>query len=204
MNQFEHALTRYLKPEQLQRIQEVRVGIAGAGGLGSNCAFNLVRSGFKKFVLIDFDFVEGSNLNRQFYFLDQVGLPKVAALKNNLMRINPDLELDVWQEKIEPHNIERFFNDCQVVVEAFDRPEDKRLLVEYYLNSPKLVVSASGLAGWEEADGIITHYLRDRFYLVGDRKTAVSENLPPLSPKVNVAAAKQANAILKWVLTLLA
>lgn len=200
MNQFELALTKYLKPEQLQQIQKIKVGIAGAGGLGSNCALNLVRSGLKRLVVVDFDNVELSNLNRQFYFMDQAGQPKVTALKSNLLRINPDLEIIVFQEKIEPNNIGSFFNDCQVVVEAFDQPEYKRMLVEYYLNSTKLIISASGLAGWEGADRIITHNLRDQFYLIGDLSTEVDQDQPPLSPKVNIAAAKQANVVLQWTL----
>ena len=102
MNHLEERLARDLGLERLRKIQAIKVGIAGAGGLGSNCAFNLVRSGFKKLAIVDFDRVEPSNLNRQFYFADQIGLAKVAALKDNLLRINPDLELEIHQEKIEP------------------------------------------------------------------------------------------------------
>ena len=196
MNPFELALTRYLKPEKLQLIQNTKVGIAGAGGLGSNCAFNLVRTGFKKLVIVDFDRVEASNLNRQFYFLDQIGLPKVNALKSNLLRINPDLEITLFQQRIESSNVGVF----QVVVEAFDKPEYKRMLVEHYLSTEKLVVSASGLAGWDSADQIVTRRPLERFYLIGDANTEVDCEHPPVSPRVNVAAAKQANIILQWTL----
>ena len=65
----------------------MRIGIAGAGGLGSNVAVNLVRTGVKKLKIVDFDVVDESNLNRQFYFMDQVGRPKVEALRENLLRI---------------------------------------------------------------------------------------------------------------------
>jgi sulfur carrier protein ThiS adenylyltransferase len=94
MNITEQGIARHIGPEALARLQHVRVGLAGAGGLGSNCAQALVRSGFKRFVLVDFDRVEPSNLNRQFFFPDQVGLPKVVALGANLLRINPDLDLE--------------------------------------------------------------------------------------------------------------
>ncbi len=89
MNDFEIGLRKYFKEEELARIREVRVGIAGAGGLGSNCAVNLVRCGFSKFVIADYDIVEDSNLNRQFFFNDQIGKSKVEMLKANLLRINP-------------------------------------------------------------------------------------------------------------------
>ncbi|MGB4572405.1 MAG: ThiF family adenylyltransferase, partial [Rectinemataceae bacterium] len=55
---------------------KARVGIAGAGGLGSNCAAALVRSGIGALVVVDFDVVSEANLDRQFYFHDQVGRPK--------------------------------------------------------------------------------------------------------------------------------
>ena len=53
-----------------ERLKDFRIGIAGAGGLGSNCAMALVRSGITKLIIADFDSVDESNLNRQFYFHD--------------------------------------------------------------------------------------------------------------------------------------
>lgn len=200
MNQFELGLQKYLSPRQLRRIQKVKVGIAGAGGLGSNCAALLVRTGFKRLVLVDFDRVEVTNLNRQFYFLEQVGEAKVVALKQNLLQINPDLEITVHQQKISAANINNFFNDCPVVVEAFDQAELKQLLVEYFINSAKLVVTVSGLAGWADPDLIVTRQLRPNLVLIGDGASEVSPTNPPLAPRVNLAAAKQANAVLAWVL----
>lgn len=200
MNPLEAALLEQLGRERLQKIQSVKVGIAGLGGLGSNCAFNLVRVGFRRFTLVDFDRVEASNLNRQFYFCDQLGLTKVEALRENLLRINADLELSVYQERVTAGNLDQFFGDCRVVVEAFDRPEAKRMLVEHFWNSEKLVVSASGMAGWDDSDQLTTRQIKPRLFLVGDLVSEVSPQLPPLAPRVNIAAAKEANVVLKWVL----
>jgi sulfur carrier protein ThiS adenylyltransferase len=200
VNQLEAALAEQLGGSQLQKLQSVKLGIAGAGGLGSNCAACLVRSGFKQLVLVDFDVVEPSNLNRQFYFWDQVGMVKVEALRVNLLRINPDLELIVKSQEITAANLDECFGDCQVVVEAVDRPEMKRLLVEHFWHAGKLVVAASGLAGWDDADQLITRQIKSNVYLVGDQVTAVGQNQPPLAPRVNIAAAKEANVVLKWVL----
>jgi sulfur carrier protein ThiS adenylyltransferase len=200
MNRLETALARQLGEASLNRLQEVRVGIAGAGGLGSNCAANLVRSGFKQLVLVDFDAVEASNLNRQFFFADQVGMAKVAALRSNLLRINPDLELTVAPEKLTEANLDRFFGACQVIVEALDRPESKRMLVEHFWGSSKLLVSASGLAGWGRSDALVTRKYGNNLYVVGDQDAEVTPDRPPLAPRVNIAAAKQADIILNWVL----
>ena len=65
-------------------LKKFRVGIAGAGGLGSNCAIALARSGVGTIVLSDFDVIEEPNLNRQYYFIDQVGMMKTVALKENI------------------------------------------------------------------------------------------------------------------------
>jgi sulfur carrier protein ThiS adenylyltransferase len=200
MNRFEAALAGILGETRLQQIQRVKVGIAGVGGLGSNCAVCLARSGFKRMTLVDFDRVNYSNLNRQFYFADQVGMVKVAALRANLSRINPDLDLTVKAQKITAANLDECFGDCQAVVDGLDEVEIKRLLVEHFWRTPKLVVAASGIAGWEDADQLVTRRVKPHIYLVGDQTTAVGEAQPPLAPRVNIVAAKEANVILKWVL----
>ncbi|AEV69114.1 sulfur carrier protein ThiS adenylyltransferase ThiF [Acetivibrio clariflavus] len=200
MNTFEKGLCNYLGEENLKKIQKLKVGIAGAGGLGSNCAFNLVRSGFKKLKIVDFDVVEPSNLNRQFYFLDQLNTSKVNALRSNLLRINPDLEIEALNIKLEKENIEQVFEECDIVVEAFDKAAYKALIAESFFSSGKLVVCASGLAGWGKSDDIVVKKIHEKFYMVGDFVSEVNEDLPPISPRVNIAAAKQANIVLSYAL----
>ncbi|NLI57088.1 MAG: sulfur carrier protein ThiS adenylyltransferase ThiF [Clostridium sp.] len=199
-NDFLKGLLNYIKEEQLEKIQKVKIGVAGTGGLGSNCAFNLVRSGFKKFKIVDFDIVEPSNLNRQFFFLDQINMPKVEALKDNLKRINPDVEIETVYKKITPENVKDMFSDCDVVVEAFDKVKYKKIIVENFLMSDKLLVCVSGVAGWGNSDDIRIRKVRDKFYMIGDFVTEVGENLPPISPRVNITAAKQADVILNYFL----
>ena len=199
-NLFEEALCNVFGGEGLLKIQQVVIGIAGAGGLGSNCSVNLVRSGFTKFVIVDFDQVEYSNLNRQFYFYDQVGRPKVEALKENLLRINPNVELEIHQQRIEGDNIEELFQKCHMIVEAFDQASYKKLLVEHYINQNKLIVSASGIGGWDNSDQLKTHKVKDDLYIVGDLTSQVSKEVPPCAPRVAIAAAKQADIILAQTL----
>lgn len=201
MNDFEYGLEKYIGSKRLEKLQKIKVGIAGAGGLGSNCAFNLVRSGFKKFKIVDFDIVEPANLNRQFYFIDQIGMPKVEALKKNLERINPDLKLDILQLKIDDRNIIGLFDDCDVIVEAFDNVAGKALITEKFYSSGKLLVCASGLAGWGNTDEIKVIKVHSKFYMIGDMITEVSPKIPPISPRVNVTAAKQADIVLDFIIS---
>ncbi|MBM4272784.1 MAG: sulfur carrier protein ThiS adenylyltransferase ThiF [Deltaproteobacteria bacterium] len=200
MNDFEKSLAEVLGEENLIKIQKARVGIAGAGGLGSNCVLFLVRCGFRKLRIVDSDVVEMSNLNRQFYFSTQVGEKKVEALRENLLRINPDLEIETFDERIENGNVGTLFSECDVVVEALDGAADKKMVVEAYMNSGKLVVAASGIAGWGESDAITIHRIRDNFFLVGDLSSEAAPGLPPMAPRVNIAAAKQADVILTYFL----
>lgn len=200
LNNFEEALLKYLSADDLAKIQAAKIGIAGAGGLGSNAAGMLVRTGFKNFKIVDFDVVEPSNLNRQFYFLAQLGCKKVAALAENLKSINPDIHIEAVTEKIESHNVETMFADCHIVVEAFDKAEYKKMLVEAYLKSDKFLVSASGLAGWGDSDRLKVRKVRDNFILVGDLVSGIESKLVPLAPCVTIAAAKEADEIVSFVL----
>jgi sulfur carrier protein ThiS adenylyltransferase len=196
---FNQALLKYFTPQDLAKIQKTTIGIAGAGGLGSNCAQMLVRSGFSKFLIIDFDCVETSNLNRQFFFTKQIGLSKVAALQENLTNINPDVQVELLQKRVDQSNVAEVFAGCDVIIEAFDRPKYKKMLVEAYLPTGKLVVAASGLAGWGASDRITVHKIKENFYIVGDLVTGITDQ-PPLAPCVQIAAAKQADIVLEYIL----
>ena len=199
MNAFENDLFKKIGPGGMDRVQSTKVGIAGAGGLGSNCAMNLVRCGFKKFVIADFDKVEYSNLDRQFYFLSQVGDVKVEALKVNLMKINPTLEIETFHVMITSENIKNIFGSCAVVVEAFDGAENKKMLVEVFSGTEKFVVSASGICGIGGSDTVKTRKIGENLVIIGDQISDVGL-VPPFSPRVNLAAAKQADAVLEYVL----
>lgn len=198
MNRFEEALLRYIKSSDLKKIQNTLIGVAGAGGLGSNCLHALVRSGFKKFVIADFDKVDFSNLNRQFFFTDQEGMLKTEAVRENLLRINPDLELSLHSVLVTKENVNELFAECDITVEAFDRIECKKMILEE-LKGPRLI-SASGLGCMGDTDGIRTRKISNSLTIIGDFTNCVSEGVSPLSPGVTVAAAKQAGAVLNCVL----
>lgn len=200
MNEFEKSLLNYFSEKELKKIQSVKIGIAGCGGLGSNCAMNLVRSGFKKIKIIDFDRVEFSNLNRQFYFQNQVEENKVVALKQNLQKINPNVKVEAVVEKLNKQNLKEYFQDCEVIVEAFDKAEMKSLLIEKLAKTKKLIVSASGIAGYGDSDKIKIKQIRENVFIVGDLISEVSFQKKPFSPKVNLIASKQADLVLDYVL----
>lgn len=200
LSNLEIALLNFLGEEKLTKIQSYKIGIAGAGGLGSNCAMNLVRSGFREFKIVDFDKIEASNLNRQFYFDNQVGVPKVKALKKNLLDINKNVQIEAIELYIDNKNAKELFSDCDILVEAFDNADCKAMLVNNCYKKGRLMVAVSGIAGWGESDSIKIRRVNEDLILVGDFLSEVSEELPPISPRVNIAAAKQADIILNYCL----
>lgn len=195
----EQSLRQKIGDKNLTRLQSVKIGIAGTGGLGSNLAVHLVRCGFRHLKLVDYDRVELSNLDRQFYFADQAGIPKVDALMHNLTRINPDLGIETIFQKIEKGDGAKLFCDCDIVAECLDRAEYKSMLVADLMPLGKLTVAASGLGGWGETDRIHVHRIREKLVIVGDLTSDIS-SAPALSPRVNIAAAMQADVILDYVI----
>ncbi|MCD6331948.1 MAG: sulfur carrier protein ThiS adenylyltransferase ThiF [Bacteroidales bacterium] len=193
-----------MKFEEIKSVlSECSVGIAGAGGLGSNCAAALVRIGLGHLVIVDFDRIEESNLNRQYYFRDQIGQPKVVALKDNLLRINPFLDLTISQEVLIPGNIPDFFEDVDLLIEAFDKADQKAMLIETALAvwPDRPVISGSGLAGY--GDFASLQIVRSgSLYICGDQTHETGDETPPIAPRVGIVSHMQANLALELLLNL--
>jgi len=175
------------------------VGIAGSGGLGSNCAASLARAGVGTLVITDFDTIEASNLSRQYYFVDQVGMMKTTALKENLLRIRPEINVIAHPIELNEKNIASVFCDCHVIVEAFDRSDMKQMLIETVqkeLTGIPLIVG-SGLAGWGNTGSLKFRKIDETLYICGDEFSEVSDDYPPLAPRVCIVANMQANAVIE-------
>lgn len=184
-----------------KKLKKTRVCILGLGGLGSNVAVLLARSGIGYLKLVDFDTVEASNLNRQQYRISHIGIKKTEAMKSIIREINPFVETEVLDIKIDRKNIYSTVGDIEIVVEAFDRAETKAMLMEELLtNTNKIVVSASGMAGLGSANEIVTRKIKDNFYLVGDNYSDYEEYLGIMSTRVMICAAHQANMVLRLIL----
>ena len=184
-----------------KKLKKTRVCILGLGGLGSNVAVLLARSGIGSLKLVDFDTVEASNLNRQQYRISHIGLKKTEAMKSIIREINPFVKVDILDIKVDRENIYSIVGDIEIVVEAFDRAETKAMLMEELLtNTSKIVVSASGMAGLGSANEIVTRKIKDNFYLIGDNYSDYEEYLGIMSTRVMICAAHQANMVLRLIL----
>jgi sulfur carrier protein ThiS adenylyltransferase len=187
--------------ERLDILKTRKIGIAGAGGLGSNCAIALARIGVGELVIADFDTVDESNLNRQYYFIDQVGMKKVAALKENIGKVNPEVHVITHDLKLDKDNLAGVFAGCDVIVEAFDLAEAKEMIIETIQSQlPEIpLVIGLGVAGWGDNNSIRSRQIGN-LYICGDEKTETSESLPPLAPRVGVVASMQANQVVEIIL----
>lgn len=190
----------YLTDAERSILEHAVVGIAGAGGLGSNCALHLVRAGVRRFVICDFDVVSAANLNRQFYFRDQIGQKKIVALAANLRRIEPDLDLDLRDIRVDAAHAADVFRTCDIVVEAFDTTDAKMALLGALLPRERPIVAASGIAGWGRSGDLIVRRIGRNLVMVGDGERGIAPDCPPQAPRVALAAALQANAVISELL----
>lgn len=184
------------------RLKRSCVGIAGLGGLGSSVAVALARIGVGRLILADFDIVEPSNLNRQQYFVDQIGHPKTEMLKANLERINPYVRVDTHLVRLTKGNVPEIFRDADVLVEAFDTAEAKAMIMESFAVAfaDRPLVMAAGLAGHDSSNTIRTSLLGGNVYVVGDLVQAARPGVGLMAPRVGVASHHQANAVVRLLL----
>ena len=185
-------------PAVLGVLRKSSVGIAGAGGLGSNVAIALARAGVGRLVIADYDKVEPSNLNRQQYFLDQVGERKVEALRENLLAINPYSLYEIHDVRVTRRNAAAIFGRVDVLVEAFDKAEAKEMLIEASLSKfpGRPIVAASGLAGYGCNRKIHARRLGN-LYVCGDESSQCPKGISPMAPRVALVAAMQANLVVE-------
>ncbi len=186
-------------PGILPRLQQAVVAVAGCGGLGSNAAVALVRAGVGRLILADFDVVDVSNLNRQYYFQSDVGRAKVEALSDHLTAINPRVLLTTYDQELASGDVTRVFGEADLLIEAFDRAESKKWLLEAWARDfpDRPVVGASGISGLGRIDELRVRQA-GRLHLVGDQTSDMSEGL--CAARVAIAANMQASLAIDLIL----
>lgn len=185
--------------DRQEKFQKATVAICGLGGLGSNIAISLTRAGVGKLILIDYDRVDPSNLNRQQYKMNQLGMYKTEALAENLREITPYIELEYHTVKMTEDNIKELLQDADIVCEAFDKADNKAMLVNTVLENltDQIIVSGSGMSGFGSANTIRTRKIMKRLYLCGDGVSDVNDGIGLVASRVMVCAAHEAHMVLR-------
>ncbi|WP_294786713.1 sulfur carrier protein ThiS adenylyltransferase ThiF [uncultured Eubacterium sp.] len=200
--QIMNALEERHSPETQAMLSAGSVAIAGLGGLGSNVACALARIGVGHLHLIDFDVVDISNLNRQQYFIEHLGMKKTDAMQSLLKKINPYLDIRTDCVRVTKDNLTELFTDDSIICEAFDDPLAKAMLVNGILQlfPEKKLVSASGMAGFGSSNTILTKHPMKNFYLCGDDVSEPTYGNGLMAPRVAICAAHEANMITRLIL----
>ena len=196
-----NALTERHGEELQKAFSTATVAICGLGGLGSNIAIHLARAGVGKLILIDFDRVDITNLHRQQYKANQIGMYKTDALAENLREINPYIDFEAHTERITEDNAVTLLQGADIICEALDDAECKAMLTNTVLSElpDKYLVAASGMAGMGTVNSIKTRRITSRFYLSGDEASDVSDGIGLVAPRVALCAAQQAHTALRII-----
>ena len=197
--EMQEALRERIGGELLQKYEKATVAVCGLGGLGSNIAISLARTGIGKLILIDFDTVDITNMNRQQYKVSQIGMAKCEALRDNLLEIAPYIETEIHHTRLDQTNYGQLLRDVDVICEAFDKAEEKSKLVDFVIeNMPdKYLVSGSGMASLRNPNAIKTRRLTNNFYICGDFESDVDVDGTLFAPRVMLCAAHQATTVLR-------
>jgi len=186
--------------EKIQkRFTSATVAVCGLGGLGSNIAIALARAGVGNLILIDYDVVDITNLHRQQYKANQIGMFKADALRENLLEIAPYVTLETHSARITEGNAVMLLEKADIICEAFDAPECKAMLANIVLEKmpAKFLIAASGMAGMESANTIQTRRVSKKFYICGDESSDVQSAGSLVSSRVMLCAAHQAHTVLR-------
>jgi sulfur carrier protein ThiS adenylyltransferase len=192
------ALAGRIGKDEAGRLRSASVGIAGLGGLGSNIAMMLARSGIGRLVIADHDTVELTNIHRQCYPLDSIGMKKTDAVVREINRINPFCKVEKHDIELNENNLD-IFSSCDIVCEAFDSAENKIMLIEGLSAMGKTVISGNGMAGKGPANTIITRKVGDNIYICGDGVSDVNSEGSLVPSRVTLCAAHQANAVIRII-----
>lgn len=186
-------------PRVHEKVKAGHVAICGLGGLGSNAAVYLARTGVGHLHLLDFDTVDASNLNRQSYLVRDLGQRKTDALARQIAEINPFIEVTTDFVRLTEENIPQLLADADVICEAFDNPDAKTMLVHTVLEKfpEKYLVTASGMAGYGASNDIQTKKITSHFYVCGDQTRNAQPGRGLMAPRVAICAAHEANLIVQ-------
>ena len=136
--------------EGQERVKSARVFVAGAGGLGSPTSIYLAVAGVGRLSICDCDSPELSNLNRQILHNDsRIGMNKAQSAKLTLSELNPSIDVDAIEARIEADNVDELVGEADIIVDCMDNFPTRYLLNECAVRRgiPFVHASVWGLEG---------------------------------------------------------
>ena len=139
-----HLILKEFNEKSFNNLQQQKVTIVGLGGIGCPAAQYLVSAGIKKLKLIDADFIQKNNLNRQIlYSIQDIGNSKSETAKKKLLNINPKCNIDALSYYLDSKNIDKFLKDSSLVIDATDNWKSMILINKYCVNHSIPLISSS-------------------------------------------------------------
>ncbi|HBN77652.1 MAG TPA: thiamine biosynthesis protein ThiF [Planctomycetaceae bacterium] len=187
-----------------KQLQNARVAIVGCGALGSVLAETLARAGVGYLRIIDRDFVDLSNLQRQHLFDEDdvlAHLPKAIAAQKKLRRINSEIVIESHVEDLHASNIEQLLASCTLIMDGTDNFETRFLLNDYALESNTPWISGGVIAARGQVFTVIPHRTACLRCILEEEppQTETCDTAGVIGPAVNVIASLQATRALQWI-----
>ncbi|MCX7857599.1 MAG: HesA/MoeB/ThiF family protein [Deltaproteobacteria bacterium] len=182
------------------KLKKSVVFIAGVGGLGSVSAYYLTAAGVGKIIMVDRDSVDFGNLNRQIlHWTDDIGKKKVYSAKEKLLKLNPNVNIEVLEADIRQENIISLLGDSQIIVDALDNIEGRRILNKASVERgiPYVFGGVDGLSG------MVTVFDPSEtacFECVFPRAFRKTEEIGVIGPTPGIIASIQAMETIKIIL----
>jgi tRNA A37 threonylcarbamoyladenosine dehydratase len=176
-----------LGEEKTEKIFKSKIAVIGLGAVGSFAVEILARMGVGNFILVDFDVVQISNINRQLYALHStINNKKINLAKNRILDINPDCKVKTFDTFVNSDTFETIFCDIpDLVIDAIDSYNPKLRLLEYCYKNNIKIISSMGAAlktdpfSIKYADLFETHHCKLAERLRGDlRKLGIFSGIP--------------------------
>lgn len=132
--------------DNFNKIKEKKVAVIGIGGVGGYAVEALVRAGIQNLIIVDYDIVDITNLNRQIISLhENIGMKKTDVIKDRINKINPNCNVIVIDKKLDENNTKELFNyDIDYIVDACDTLKVKEQLILECSNRNIKLISSMG------------------------------------------------------------
>ena len=199
MQEINRYTRNYLSPDEQTRLNQSTVLICGCGGLGSIVVTNLISVGVENIILLDYDVVEISNLNRQFIHKEKnIGKPKTISANDFITEFNHNVSVKLINEKLTQNNVNDIITSIDCVVDCFDNWDAKLLLNSACVNKNIPLVHGGVEANIGQVFTIIPHKTACLECFLSGQNHSVNKQI--LAPIVNLIGSVMANEVLKILL----
>lgn len=184
-------------PNEFQNlIRNKKLVLIGCGGIGSNLAHLLIRGGFNHLIIVDMDIVDNTNLQRQTFFEKDIGSLKTSALKSQLKKINPNLNINEVKNCLSKDNIEEICSNSDLIIDATDNFETRKIINDFAIKNKIPWIYTGAI----KAESVVCMFLEDKFNKIFHKNIENEKccEVGVLASTTSISASLAYNEILKY------